>query len=173
MERDPLPRRSGERMSQFVPTTVGQLVDWARSSSLWYYPLAGACCADEVLSAQGCRYDLERFGCLPQAKPEQADLLIVTAAMTERLAEVVREIYERMPSPKYVMSVGACANSGGPFDKRVSYASVRPLDQVIPVDVYVPGCPPRPEAIMNGLIRLQEKIRRGKDQGRGADASPA
>lgn len=146
-------------MSAFVSTRLNDVVTWAQSSSIWYYTIAGGCCANEMLSLQGCRYDLERFGCLPQARPEQADLLIVSTAVTERMAEVVREVYARMPTPRYVMAVGACANSGGAFDSNVSYAGARPLDRVIPVDVYVPGCPPRPEAIMNGLIRLQEKIR--------------
>lgn len=146
-------------MSAFVSAKMNDLVTWAQASSLWTYTVAGGCCADEMLSLQGCRYDLERFGCLPQANPEQADLLIVSTVATARMSEVIRDIYARMPNPKYVMAIGACANSGGAFDADVSYAGARPLDRVIPVDVYVPGCPPRPEAIMNGLIRLQEKIR--------------
>jgi NADH-quinone oxidoreductase subunit B len=146
-------------MSSFMPTKLNDVVRWAQASSIWYYTIAGGCCANEMLSLQGCRYDLERFGCLPQAHPEQADLLIISTAVTARMAEVIRDVYARMPSPKYVMAVGACANSGGAFDKSVSYAGTEPLDHVIPVDVFVPGCPPRPEAIMNGLIRLQEKIR--------------
>ncbi len=146
-------------MKTFVSTKMGELMGWAQSASVWTFTVSGGCCANEMLSLQGCRYDLERFGCLPQSHPEQADLLIVGTAVTAQMADVIREIYERMPSPKYVMAVGACANSGGAFDSQVSYAGVQPLDQVIPVDVYVPGCPPRPEAMMNGLIRLQEKIR--------------
>lgn len=144
----------------FLSARIHDLTTWAQSSSLWYYSLSGGCCADEVISVQGCRYDLERFGCLPQAHPEQADLLIVSTSVTEKMANVILEVYTRMPSPKYVMAVGACANSGGAFGERVSYARTRPLEEVIPVDVYVPGCPPRPEAIMNGLIRLREKIQR-------------
>jgi NADH-quinone oxidoreductase subunit B len=146
-------------MSGYLSTKLNDVVTWAQASSIWYYTIAGGCCANEMLSLQGCRYDLERFGCLPQAYPEQADLLIVSTVVTDRLSEVIREVYARMPNPKYVMAVGACANSGGAFDSRVSYVGTKPLDQVIPVDVFVPGCPPRPEAIMNGLIRLQEKIR--------------
>lgn len=146
-------------MSAYVSSKLNDVVTWAQSASLWTYTIAGGCCADEMLSLQGCRYDLERFGCLPQAHPEQADLLIVSAAVTDRLETVIREVYDRMPFPKYVMAVGACANSGGAFDSNVSYAGAKPLDKVVPVDVFVPGCPPRPEAIMNGLIRLQEKIR--------------
>lgn len=156
-------------MSEYAPTRVSDLVKWARASSLWYYSVSGGCCADEVLSTQGCRYDFERFGALPQTHPEQADLLLVSTVVTEKLVPVIREIYERMPHPKYVMAVGACANSTGAFSERVSYAKAVPLDKVIPVDVFVPGCPPRPEAIMNGVIRLQEKIERE----RTPDASPA
>lgn len=150
-------------MNHFVSAKIKDLVSWAQASSLWTYSISGGCCADEVLSAQGCRYDLERFGCLPQAHPEQADLLIVSTAVTPQVVGVIREIYDRMPFPKYVMAVGACANSGGAFTPRVTYAAARPLDKIIPVDIYVPGCPPRPEAIMNGLIRLQEKIRKAAD----------
>lgn len=144
----------------FVSSRLDALTDWAQSSSLWYYSIGGGCCADELITAQGCRYDLERFGCLPQSHPEQADLLIVNTVVTEKMVEVILGIYERMSSPKYVMAVGACANSGGAFGERVSYVKTRPLDTVIPVDVYVPGCPPRPEAIMDGLIKLQEKIKK-------------
>lgn len=144
----------------FLSSRIHDLMTWAQSSSLWYYSVGGGCCADELLSVQGCRYDLERFGCLPQAHPEQADLLIVSTVVTEKMSEVIRDIYSRMPSPKYVMAVGACANSGGAFNDRVTYVKTNPLDAIIPVDVYVPGCPPRPEAIMDGLIQLQEKIRK-------------
>ena len=146
-------------MSAFSATRMNDLVTWAQSSSIWTYSVTGGCCADEMLSLQGCRYDLERFGCLPQAHPEQADLLIVGTVVTERMAEVILDVYSRMPDPKYVMAVGACSSACGAFDGAVSYSGTRPLDRVIPVDVFVPGCPPRPEAIMNGLIRLQEKIR--------------
>jgi len=151
-------------MRTFLSAKLGNLAAWAQSSSLWYYTITGGCCADEMLSVQGCRYDLERFGCLPQAHPEQADLLIVSTAVTEQMAKVILDVYDRMPSPKYVMAVGACSNSGGAFNERVSYVKSRPLEQVIPVDVFIPGCPPRPEAIMNGLILLQNKI-----QERGAN----
>lgn len=145
-------------MSSYASGRISELVKWARASSLWYFSVNGGCCADEVLSTQGCRYDFERFGALPQTHPEQADLLIVSTVVTSKLAPVIKEIYERMPFPKYVMAVGACANSCGAFSETVSYAGAVPLDQIVPVDIYVPGCPPRPEAIMDGLIRLQERI---------------
>jgi NADH-quinone oxidoreductase subunit B len=149
-------------MSGFVSSRIDRLMDWARASSLWTFQVGGGCCADETLNAQACRYDLERFGCLPRSQPEQADLLLVSTAVVPRMVPVIREIYDRMPSPKYVISVGACANSGGAFAGRTTYAPAVPLESVIPVDVFVPGCPPRPEAIMDGLIRLQKKIREGK-----------
>lgn len=144
------------------------LEKWARANSLWYYHVSGGCCADEVMNSQGCKYDLERFGCLPVPEPEQADLLIVSTAVTHRMAEEIRKVYDRMSEPRYVMALGACANSAGAFDTRVTYGLKGVLEDVVPVDVYVPGCPPRPEAIMNGLIRLQEKI-----EGKNVDGSIA
>jgi NADH-quinone oxidoreductase B subunit len=139
-------------------STVGKLLQWARSSSLWYYPTGSACCADEVLSSLGCRYDLERFGCVQQAQPEQSDLLIVTGVISRKAAPHLKAVYDAMLAPRYVISVGSCANCGGAFAPEYSYAAIAGADQIFPVDVYVPGCPPRPEAIMNGLITLQEKI---------------
>jgi NADH-quinone oxidoreductase subunit B len=144
----------------FYTSTVGKVLKWARSSSLWYITTGSGCCADEVLESAGCRYDLERFGCLPQVDPRQADLLIVSGMISSyKAAPHLRAIYEAMLSPKYVLAVGACASCGGPFAPEFSYSVVPGADRIIPVDVYVPGCPPRPEAIMNGLIILQDKIR--------------
>jgi NADH-quinone oxidoreductase subunit B len=143
---------------------VGRLLGWARSNSLWYVSTGTGCCADEVLNTLGCRYDLERFGCLPQLDPRQADLLIVNGMVSKKAAPHLRELYDSMPSPKYVLAVGACAACGGPFgpgqgsSDSAGYSVVAGVDKIIPVDVYVPGCPPRPEAIMNGLIALQRKI---------------
>jgi NADH-quinone oxidoreductase subunit B len=117
------------------------------------------CCADEVINTMGCRYDLERFGCLPQVDPRQADLLIISGVISYKAAENLKAIYDAMLPPKYVLSIGSCANCGGPFAPEFSYSVVPGADRLVPVDVYVPGCPPRPEAIMNGLIALQEKIR--------------
>lgn len=145
--------------SGFFTSSLQSIQNWARSHSLWYYTVTGGCCADEVFSAQACKYDLERFGSLPQSSPEQADLLIVSTVVTEKLAPEIKKIYDAMPSPKYVLALGACACSGGAFSSQVSYAVKNNLESVIPVDVYVPGCPPRPEAMMSGLILLQEKIR--------------
>ena len=144
----------------FYSTTVGKALAWARSSSLWYITTGGAgCCADEVLEAMSARYDIERFGCLPQVDPRQADLLIVTGMTSYKTAPHLRAMYDQMLSPKYVLAIGACANCGGAFAPEFSYSVVPGVDRIIPVDVYVPGCPPRPEAIMNGLIALQDKIR--------------
>ncbi len=143
----------------FYVSTIGRMLSWARSQSLWYISSGPGCCADEVLETSGCRYDLERFGCVPQVEPGQADLLIVSGAVSYKAAPHLRGIYDAMLSPKYVLAIGACANCGGPFAPEYSYSTVPGVDRVVPVDVYVPGCPPRPEAIMNGLITLQEKIR--------------
>lgn len=146
----------------FYLSTIGQLTSWvtkwATSRSLWYFSTGGGCCADEVISTMGCRYDLERFGCIPQVDPRQADLLIVSGMVSYKLAPELKKLYNSMLQPKYVLAIGACASCGGAFSPKFSYSVVPGVDQVIPVDVYVPGCPPRPEAIMNGLIALQEKI---------------
>lgn len=143
----------------FYHTTVGRVLKWARAQSLWYVTTGTGCCADEILSSMGCRYDLERFGCLPQVDPRQADLLIIAGVVTYKAASHLKRAYDEMSLPKYVLAVGSCANCGGPFSPDLSYSVVPGADRIIPVDVYVPGCPPRPEAIMNGLVTLQEKIR--------------
>lgn len=147
------------RSGTFYTSTVGRMVQWARSQSLWYVSAGAGCCADEVLETMGCRYDLERFGCAPQVEPSQADLLIVSGLISYKAMDSLRAMYDAMLKPKYVIAVGACASCGGAFAPEVSYSAVPGVDRLIPVDVYVPGCPPRPEAIMNGLITLQDKIR--------------
>lgn len=145
-------------LQQGRPTTWSGLLGWARSRSLWYISTGPGCCADEVFCTTGCRYDLERFGCLPQVDPSHADLLIVQGAVSRRAAPHLKSLYDSMRSPKYVLAVGACACKGGLFGPCYSYSTMSGVQTVIPVDVFVPGCPPRPEAIMNGLIVLQEKI---------------
>jgi NADH-quinone oxidoreductase subunit B len=142
-------------------STVGKLLNWSRANSLWFTSTGGGCCADELLNAIGCRYDLERFGCVAQPDPRQADLLFVTGALTYRGAPALKALYDQMLEPKYVIAVGSCANCGGMFGPELSYSVVPGADRVVPVDVYVPGCPPRPEALMNGLLALQDKIQRG------------
>ena len=143
----------------FLFSTVDRVLSWSRSQSLWYFSTGSGCCADELLETFSCRYDIERFGCVPQVDPHQADLLIVSGVVSLKTAPYLQEAYESMVSPKYVLAVGACACGGGPFASNLSYATSSGVKNVIPVDVFVPGCPPRPEAVMNGLITLQEKIR--------------
>jgi NADH-quinone oxidoreductase subunit B len=147
------------RQGSFYLSTVGRVLRWARANSLWYLSTGTSCCADEVLDTLGSRYDLERFGCLPEVDPRQADLLIVSGMVSYKAAPHLKNLYDAMPAPKYVLAVGSCANCGGPFTPEFSYSVVPGVDRIVPVDVYVPGCPPRPEAIMNGLIALQGKIR--------------
>ena len=139
-------------------TSIAKVLDWARSNSLWYVSTGAGCCADEALQTFGCRYDLERFGSILKTDPAQADLLIVSGLVTQKSKEALKALYDRMIAPKYVMALGSRANCGGAFARSGAYCVVAGVDQVVPVDVYVPGCPPRPEAIMNGIIKLQEKI---------------
>jgi NADH-quinone oxidoreductase subunit B len=146
-------------VGSFYFSTLAKVLNWAKSNSLWYISTGTGCCADEVLNSMGCRYDLERFGCLPQVDARHSDLLIVSGMVSYKTAPYLKELYDSMLNPKYVIAVGACANSGGLFSPQSSYSVVPGADQVVPVDVYIPGCPPRPEALMNGLIALQEKIR--------------
>lgn len=134
------------------------LTAWSQSQSLSFYSINTGCCADEVQSSVGARYDIERFGALEQTEPEAANLLLINGMVTEQAALEIQKIYDRMPRPKYVIAVGACASNRGLFCQKGTDATARPVDRIIPVDIYVPGCPPRPEAILNGLIALQEKI---------------
>lgn len=142
-------------------TTVEKALDLCRSNSLWPVTFGLACCAIEMMAAGGARYDLSRFGFeVFRPSPRQADLMIVAGTVTEKMAPLVRRIYDQMPEPKYVIAMGSCSISGGPFVD--SYSVVRGVDQIIPVDVYVPGCPPRPEALINGFLKLRSKIRNPK-----------
>ncbi|ACZ37732.1 NuoB/complex I 20 kDa subunit family protein [Sphaerobacter thermophilus] len=139
-----------------LTTTVDTVFNWARRSSLWWLQFGLACCAIEMISAAMPRFDLaERFGMLYRASPRQADLMIVAGTVTKKMAPVVRQLYDQMADPKWVISMGSCANVGGPFD---TYAVVQGVDQVIPVDVYVPGCPPLPEALYYGVLELQNRV---------------
>jgi NADH-quinone oxidoreductase B subunit len=147
--------------TSFCLSTLGNALSWARSNSLWHLSTGSGCCADEVLNTLGARYDIERFGSIAQIDPRQSDLLIVNGSVSLKAAPYLRELYDAMLEPKYVMAIGSCASGGGLFGPKYSYATTAGAKEVLPVDVYVPGCPPRPEAIMNGLISLQEKIRRG------------
>jgi NADH-quinone oxidoreductase subunit B len=139
-----------------LTTSVDYVFNWARRSSLWWLQFGLACCAIEMISASMPRYDLsERFGMLYRASPRQADLMIVAGTVTKKMAPVVRTLYDQMADPKWVLSMGSCANVGGPFD---TYAVVQGVDQVVPVDVYVPGCPPIPEGLYYGILELQNKV---------------
>ena len=139
-----------------VLTRLDKAVGWARKYSLFPYPFATACCAMEYMSLSMSPYDIDRFGALlPRFSPRQADLLMVIGTVTHKLSPVLKRVYEQMSEPKWVMAFGACAASGGFYD---NYATVQGIDRIIPVDVYVPGCPPRPEAVLDGLMELQSRI---------------
>ncbi len=141
-----------------ITTSIEQVADWGRKSSLWPALFGLACCAIEMMATGASRYDLARFGAeLFRASPRQADLMIVSGRVCQKMAPVLRTIYDQMPEPKWVISMGACASSGGIFN---NYAVIQGVDKIVPVDVYVPGCPPRPEALMDGILKLQEKISR-------------
>jgi NADH-quinone oxidoreductase subunit B len=139
-----------------VLTRLDKALGWARKYSLFPYPFATACCAMEYMSLSMSPYDIDRFGALlPRFSPRQADLLMVIGTVNHKLSPVLKRVYEQMSEPKWVMAFGACAASGGFYD---NYATVQGIDRIIPVDVYVPGCPPRPEAVLDGLMELQGRI---------------
>ncbi len=142
----------------FLVTSAESLITWARTGSLMYMTFGLACCAVEMIHSAMPRYDSERFGIAPRASPRQSDVMIVAGTLTNKMAPALRKVYDQMPEPRYVISMGSCANGGGYY--HYSYAVVRGCDRVVPVDIYVPGCPPTAEALMYGLLLLQKKIRR-------------
>ena len=144
-------------LAEHAPEPIKVVLNWGRRYSLWVFNFGLACCAIEFIAASMARHDFIRLGVIPFAPgPRQADLMVVSGTVTDKMAPAVRRLYDQMPEPKYVISFGACSNSGGPYWD--SYCVTKGVDTVIPVDVYVPGCPPRPEALLQGIVRLQEKI---------------
>ena len=140
----------------FLTTTINNVANWGRKNSLWPMPFGTACCAIEMMGVFASRYDLARFGAeAVRFSPRQADLMIVSGTITYKMASVCRRIYDEMPNPKWVIAMGSCTCGGGPFD---SYAVVQGIDEFLPVDVYVGGCPPRPEALIDAVIKIQKKI---------------
>jgi NADH-quinone oxidoreductase subunit B len=144
--------------SNIVIAKVEDVMNWARLSSLWQLSFGLACCAIEMMAASASNYDFDRFGVMPRPTPRQADVIIISGTVTLKMATRIKRLYEQMPDPKYIISMGSCANSGGPYWEH-GYHVLKGIDRIIPVDVYVPGCPPRPEALFEGLLKLQEKIR--------------
>ena len=136
-------------------------INWGRKYSLWYLLFATACCGIELMHSGGPRYDLDRFGSFFRTTPRQSDLMIVAGTITLKMASRVRTLWEQMPEPKWVISMGSCANSGGPYTKN-AYSVLRGVDRIIPIDVYIAGCPPRPESLIEGIIKLQKKIEKTK-----------
>lgn len=139
-----------------ITTTVDSVINWARKSSLWPVTFGLACCAIEMMAVGASKYDLDRLGVIFRATPRQSDLMIVAGTVTRKMAPVVRKVYDQMPEPKWVIAMGSCATSGGIFD---TYSTVQGVDEIVPVDFYIPGCPPRPEALLDAIVALQEKIK--------------
>ncbi|MDB5447622.1 MAG: nuoB [Phenylobacterium sp.] len=142
----------------FITAAADDLITWARTGSLMWMTFGLACCAIEMMQASMPRYDLERYGFAPRASPRQSDVMIVAGTLVNKMAPALRKVYDQMPEPRYVISMGSCANGGGYY--YFSYSTVRGCDRIVPVDVYVPGCPPTAEALVYGVLQLQKKIRR-------------
>lgn len=144
----------------FILTSVEKVVEWAQSGSMWPVSFGLACCAVEMMHAGASRYDLDRFGVIFRPSPRQSDLMIVAGTLCNKMAPALRKVYDQMAEPRWVISMGSCANGGGYY--HYSYSVVRGCDRIVPVDVYVPGCPPTAEALLYGVIQLQNKINRKK-----------
>jgi len=146
--------------AEFVVSKLDNLVNWARQGSMWPMTFGLACCAVEMMHVGAARYDLDRFGIIFRPSPRQSDVMIVAGTLTNKMAPALRKVYDQMPEPRWVISMGSCANGGGYY--HYSYSVVRGCDRIVPVDIYVPGCPPTAEALMYGLLQLQKKIARTK-----------
>lgn len=145
---------------EYLTTNIDQLVNWARSGSIWPMTFGLACCAVEMMHMAAARYDQDRIGIVFRASPRQSDVMIVAGTLTNKMAPALRKVYEQMPEPKWVISMGSCANGGGYY--HYSYSVVRGCDRIVPVDIYVPGCPPTAEALLYGIMQLQRKIKRSR-----------
>lgn len=151
------PWETKELERNVITTNLEQIKAWARSSSLWPMTFGLACCAIEMMGTGGAHYDFDRFGVIFRASPRQSDVMIVAGTVTKKMAPLLRRLYDQMPEPKWVIAMGSCATAGGPYVR--SYSVVKGVDQIVPVDVYIPGCPPNPAALIYGVNKLQEKIR--------------
>ncbi len=159
-EQDAMITRVTDEISDkgYVIAKMDQLFNWARSGSLWPMTFGLACCAVEMMQTASSRYDMDRFGVVFRPSPRQSDVMIVAGTLTNKMAPALRKVYDQMPDPKWVISMGSCANGGGYY--HYSYSVVRGCDRIVPVDIYVPGCPPTAEALLYGVLQLQKKIKR-------------